>query len=55
METPETEGIPPEEQEQEDTGADSAEDAGRLDETEVDSDSAATESVQEELEDRGNV
>jgi|tagenome__1003787_1003787.scaffolds.fasta_scaffold19672775_2 hypothetical protein len=55
METPETEGIPPEEQEQEDTGADSAADAARLDETEADTDSAATESVQEELEDRGNV
>ena len=38
METPETEGFPPDEQDQEDTGADSAEDASRLDETEADAD-----------------
>ena len=43
METPETEGFPPEEQDQEDTGADSAEDAGRLDETETDQDQAGGE------------
>lgn len=35
METPETEGFPPEEQDQEDTGADSAEDASRLDQDDV--------------------
>ena len=35
METPEQEGFPPEEQDQEDTGADSADDASRLDETEA--------------------
>jgi hypothetical protein len=35
METPETEGFPPEEQDQEDTGADSAEDASRLDQEDV--------------------
>jgi hypothetical protein len=38
VETPETEGFPPGEQDQEDTGADSAEDASRLDETEADAD-----------------
>jgi len=35
METPETEGFPPEEQDQEDTGADSAEDAARLDQDDL--------------------
>lgn len=50
METPETEGFPSEEQDQEDTGADSAEDAARLDETETEN-----EGVAEELEDRGDV
>jgi hypothetical protein len=44
METPETEGIPPEEQDQEDTGADSAADAAKLDQEKLD----------EELEDRGD-
>jgi hypothetical protein len=48
METPETEGFPPEEQDQEDTGADSAEDASRLDqedlEREQDEEEPATES-----------
>jgi hypothetical protein len=38
VETPETEGFPPGEQDQEDTGADSAEDASRLDETEAEAD-----------------
>jgi hypothetical protein len=36
METPETEGFPPEEQDQEDTGADSAEDAAALDQEDLD-------------------
>jgi hypothetical protein len=40
METPETEGFPPEEQDQEDTGADSAEDASRLDEEDVEQEQA---------------
>jgi hypothetical protein len=35
METPETEGFPREEQGQEDTGADSAEDASRLDQEDI--------------------
>jgi hypothetical protein len=39
METPETEGFPPEEQDQEDTGADSAEDAARPDQEELDQES----------------
>jgi hypothetical protein len=36
METPETEGFPPEEQDQEDTGADSAEDATKVDQEDLD-------------------
>jgi hypothetical protein len=50
METPETEGIPPEEQDQEDTGADSAADAAKLDQEQLEQ-----EQVDEELEDRGDV
>jgi hypothetical protein len=45
METPESQGIPPEEQDQEDTGADSAADAAKLEQEDLD----------EELEDRGDV
>jgi hypothetical protein len=41
METPETEGFPPEEQDQEDTGADSAEDASRLDQEQLEDEEAA--------------
>jgi hypothetical protein len=59
METPETPGLDPDELDQEDTGADSAAEAGRLDETEVDQDAdVAPEGVvsdDEELEDRGDV
>ena len=47
METPETEGFPPEEQDQEETGADSAEDATKPDQEQLEN--------QEELEDRGDV
>jgi hypothetical protein len=46
METPETEGFPPEEQDQEETGADSAEEAAQPDQEQLEN---------EELEDRGNV
>ena len=52
METPETEGFPPEEQDQEETGADSAEDASRTDE---DTEVAPEGVVDEENEDRGDV
>jgi hypothetical protein len=44
METPETEGFPPEEQDQEDTGADSAEDASKVDQEQVDQDEGSQES-----------
>ena len=43
METPETEGFPPEEQDQEDTGADSAEDAARLDQDDVEQEEGGEE------------
>jgi hypothetical protein len=59
METPGTSGFDAEERDQEDTGADSAADASRLDETEVDQDTdVAPEGVvpgDEDLEDRGDV
>jgi hypothetical protein len=43
METPEQEGFPPEEQDQEDTGADSAEDASRLDQEDLEQEAADQE------------
>jgi hypothetical protein len=43
METPETEGFPPEEQDQEDTGADSAEDAARLDQDDLEQEEGGQE------------
>jgi hypothetical protein len=46
METPETGGFPPEEQDQEETGADSAEDATKVDEEQLED--------REEQEDRGD-
>ena len=48
METPEQEGIAPEEQDQEDTGADSAEDASRLDQEELDQEGGAEEGAAHE-------
>ena len=47
METPETEGFPPEEQDQEDTGADSAEDASRLDQQELEQEQGEEEPASE--------
>jgi hypothetical protein len=43
METPETEGFPPEEQDQEDTGADSAEDASKVDQEQVEQEEGSQE------------
>jgi hypothetical protein len=43
METPETEGFPPEEQDQEDTGADSAEDASRFDQEDLEQEESSQE------------
>jgi F0F1-type ATP synthase epsilon subunit len=52
METPETEGFPPEEEDQEDTGADSAADAATLDQEEIEK---REQEVDEQLEDRGDL
>jgi len=48
METPEQEGFPPEEQDQEDTGADSAEDASRLDQEDLDREGSGQEAPDQE-------
>jgi hypothetical protein len=48
METPEQEGFPPEEQDQEDTGADSAEDASRLDQEDLDQEGSGQEGADQE-------
>ena len=48
METPEQEGFPPEEQDQEDTGADSAQDASRLDQEDLDQEDGGQETAGQE-------